>query len=183
MKPYTQEIADGKWTRGEVIERLRSWSNASVEDLLDDMAGAILVGLPKNAIGRCKAERLDKMMHAIAEELAPHYPRLFDKTTPHQSQEENGARLPEELETPAAQKYFARAIEKGYIVNGKWTQPQVRLGYFCMKVYENPRPINALEDFFGKKKLSASITQAGDEPKRADVKAWRKAMDDAIFYD
>ena len=66
----------------------------------------------------------------------------------------------------------------------KWVnEKQVQLGYFCFKVFSNPRPITALEEFFGVKNLAASITQAGYAPKRDDVKRWRDAMDKAIFYD
>ena len=82
------------------------------------------------------------------------------------------------------QKYFTRAIEAGYIDGRKWVNgKQVQLGYFCFKVFSNPRPITALEEFFGVKNLAASITQAGYAPKRDDVKKWRDAMDKAIFYD
>lgn len=91
--------------------------------------------------------------------------------------------LPAELNTERAKKYFPRAIAAGYMDNGKWIKSQVRLAYFCSRVYSNPRPINALEDYFGFKKLSASITQAEIAPKRSDVIRWRKEMDDSIFYD
>ena len=94
---------------------------------------------------------------------------------------------PEELPFELAdgeQKYFTRAIEAGYIDGRKWVNgKQVQLGYFCFKVFSNPRPITALEEFFGVKNLAASITQAGYAPKRDDVKRWRDAMDKAIFYD
>ena len=94
---------------------------------------------------------------------------------------------PEELPFELAdgeQKYFTRAIEAGYIDGRKWVnEKQVQLGYFCFKVFSNPRPITALEEFFGVKNLAASITQAGYAPKRDDVKRWRDAMDKAIFYD
>ena len=91
--------------------------------------------------------------------------------------------LPFELCTEETEKYFLRAEEAGYMDGHKWLKSQVQLGYFCIKVFAQPRPINALEEFFGIKKLSASITQAECEPKRADVKKWRDAMDKAIFYD
>lgn len=91
--------------------------------------------------------------------------------------------LPFELNTEDAQKYFPRAEDAGYMDGNKWLKSQVQLGYFCSKVFAHPRPINALEGFFGIKKLSASITQAECEPKRADVKKWRDAMDEEIFYD
>ena len=68
----------------------------------------------------------------------------------------------------------------------KWlfggSRGQARLGYFCFKVYNQPRPINPLEKLFGVKKLSASITNAGIEPIRQDVKKWRQEMDTKIFF-
>ena len=68
--------------------------------------------------------------------------------------------------------------------NDKWqTTNQNQLGYFCGKVYDNPRPITALESFFGVKNLAASITQSTYEAKRADVKKWRAKQDKEIFFD
>ena len=91
--------------------------------------------------------------------------------------------LPFELNTEEAKKYFSRAEKAGYLDGHKWKKSQAQLGYFCSKVFSQPRPINALEEFFGKKKLSASITQAECEPKRKDVIKWRDEMDKAIFND
>lgn len=98
--------------------------------------------------------------------------------------------LLKELDTPVADKYFNRALECGYMkqsISGyKWlfggNKGQARLGYFCYRVFDTPRPINELEKLFEVSKLSASITNAGFEPKRADVKKWRKEMDDKIFF-
>lgn len=99
--------------------------------------------------------------------------------------------LPKELNTEIARKYFARAINIGYMRkegNGyKWlfggNRGQARLGYFCNKAFEQPRPVNKLESLFNVKKLSASITNAEYEAKREDVKSWRNEMDNNIFYD
>ena len=99
--------------------------------------------------------------------------------------------LPSELDTEKARKYFAKAINVGYMKkedsNYKWIyggeKGQARLGYFCNKIYSSPRPINKLEEFFGVKKLSASITNADNEAKRADVKKWRNEMNNNIFND
>lgn len=91
--------------------------------------------------------------------------------------------LPNKMNTEKAKKYFPRAEKAGYIDGHKWIGDNVRLGYFCSKVYSHPRPINDLEDYFGVKKLSASISQAELEPKRSDVIEWRKEIDDSIFYD
>jgi len=85
-----------------------------------------------------------------------------------------GWKLPTELDTERARKYFARAVEVGYMTsnatNGQWLKAVARLGYMCYKIYSQPRPISALEKYFGVTKLSAAITQAGYEAKRADVK-------------
>lgn len=99
--------------------------------------------------------------------------------------------LPSELNTERARKYFAKAIEAQYIKvtdNGlQWVfggnKGQARLGYFCNKVYETPRPINKLEETFGVKKLSASISNAYIDAKRADVKKWRNEINDSVFND
>ena len=99
--------------------------------------------------------------------------------------------LQSELDTEQARKYFARALEAGYMRNEgkgyKWLyggdKGQARLGYFCNKVYLPPRPINKLEETFGVKKLSSSITNADNEAKRADVKKWRNEMNNDIFND
>ena len=92
--------------------------------------------------------------------------------------------------TDDVREYFTRAINAGFmkeVDNGyRWKfggrRGQARLGYFCFKVYDRPRPINQLERLFGVSKLSASITNAEFEPKRSDVKMWRKEIDDKIFF-
>lgn len=99
--------------------------------------------------------------------------------------------LPTPLNTDRARKYFKRALECGFIKlsgNGyKWVygddKGQVRLGYFCYKTFEAPRPINYLEELFRVRKLSASISNASTEAIRADVIAWRKEIDCKIFFD
>ncbi|MDD4822142.1 MAG: hypothetical protein PHI48_06250 [Bacteroidales bacterium] len=117
------------------------------------------------------------------EEALPKYP---------ESQSENDMILPSELDTEKARKYFTKAIEAGYIKRNnsgyKWeyggNKGQVRLGYFCSKVYDTqPRPINKLETTFGVKKLSASITSASYDAKTASVKQWKKEINDTIFND
>ncbi len=85
-------------------------------------------------------------------------------------------------------KYYERAIKCGFMekveAGFRWVNGgNVRLGYFCSKVYNNPRPINKLEDRFNVKKLSASISQAEYEAKRKDVIAWRNDIDNKIFFD
>lgn len=100
-------------------------------------------------------------------------------------------RLPQKLDLENVRKYFARAMSVGFIeqtvMGYKWVyggnRGQARLGYFCMKVFSNPRPINELEKLFGVTKLSSSITSAYDEGVRADVKLWRSELDNKIFFD
>ena len=96
-------------------------------------------------------------------------------------------RFPLEIDTHEARKYFARAVKENMMemtdAGGKWLMPQVWLGYLCYKIYEQPRPINDLETYFGVKKLSSSITQAALPAKRADVRGWRKDIDKKIFFD
>ena len=69
--------------------------------------------------------------------------------------------LPSEIDTEQARKYFARAVAAGLMSEQyKWLASHAKLGYFCCKSFEQPRPITALEQFFGLKNLAASITQA-----------------------
>ncbi len=102
-------------------------------------------------------------------------------------QKVEGFSLPKPLDVGNARKYIERAIEKGYMEqngNGcRWLRTKAQLGYFCSRVYAQPRPLNAIEDFFGVKKISSSITQADYAATRVDVKTWRKEIDDALFYD
>ena len=69
--------------------------------------------------------------------------------------------LPGELE--GARVFFERAVNNGYMemtaTGGKWLNKQAVLGYFCLKAFEQPRPITALEGFFSVRNLAASITQ------------------------
>lgn len=95
--------------------------------------------------------------------------------------------LPEGLNTERARKYFARAVEGGYMEETKsghkWKTKQARLGYFIHKAYDSPRPFTSLERYFNLSRLSASTTQASYEAKRADVIQWRAEMDKIIFFD
>jgi len=83
MKDYIKQIADGRLTRGEVIERLKGWSKDSVKDFLDDMvADAIVILLdggntPANQV---KSNRLSDMVDSIATELLPGYDKLRKPT-------------------------------------------------------------------------------------------------------
>lgn len=101
---------------------------------------------------------------------------------------DKGDVLPDDILEDEERKYYERAIKCGFIkmVGGgfSWVYGgNVRLGYFCSKVYKTPRPINKLESRFNVKKLSASITQAEYNSKRDDVKRWRDEIDKMIFFD
>ena len=95
--------------------------------------------------------------------------------------------LPENLDKDDAKKYFERAIENGYMElsgnKAKWKGTHAQVGFFSRKAYKPPRPISALEDFFGVKNLGASITQASYKSKRSDVEKWRNEMKSLIFFD
>lgn len=111
---------------------------------------------------------------------------ILDELQPQEQPQDPGNRreIPSELDTGQARKYFSRAVEAGLMTEQfEWLATQAQLGYFCLKVFENPRPINSLETFFEVKKLSSSITQASYEARRADVKKWRAKQDKEIFFD
>lgn len=86
--------------------------------------------------------------------------------------------LPKDLDTPNARKYFARAIEKGYMVADgdkfRWLGtgdkgPVSQLAYFLGKVYNyvftfkgnagDPFPEDSLNALFGVKRLRSSLDQ------------------------
>lgn len=95
-----------------------------------------------------------------------------EETTDTLSDERADAQhLPDELNTDRAKKYFAKAIEAGYMTpngnNYKWTFGNRRgkkaaLGYFLMKVYDPDQtqqiPFQALERLFGEKRLDSTIS-------------------------
>ena len=113
--------------------------------------------------------------------------------TVFEQEELKGQRVPfpRELDTERARKYFARAVEAGFMKregNGyEWLyggdRGQIRLGYFCDRVFAAPRPIKKLEEVFGVYKLSSLIFQSGYTPKTRGAKEWRGEIDDKIFYD
>lgn len=130
-----------------------------------------------------------KLARKYIDEALPKYP--VHKQGKNTETAENEITLPSELDTEKARKCFAKAIKAGYMRkndNGyKWlfggNKGQARLGYFCNKVFVQPRPINKLESLFSVQKLSASITSADYEAKRADVKKWRNEINNNIFND
>lgn len=201
-----KDIAAGRFVRGEIIERVKSWSVESKLDLVRKLKlEAVVLRFAEfggTAYHIQQSERLANAAEAIRAEfnLVDEF-KVADKTEtktqkpgevalhepdmkPPASQQPAARELPSELDTEQARKYFARAVAAGYMnENYKWLERPCELGYFCYKVYSNPRPITALELFFGVRNLAASITQASNEPKRADLKKWRAKQDKEIFFD
>lgn len=111
---------------------------------------------------------------------------------PQQQVREKEYCLPISLDIGEAKKYIDRAIEKGWIEingnSGKWLFGGVsRLAYFCLNVFQQPRPIGDLERFFDAKGLAGMISNIENEGKdkrlRNDVRIWREEMDNVLFYD
>ncbi|MBQ0046606.1 MAG: hypothetical protein KBT33_03725 [Prevotellaceae bacterium] len=103
--------------------------------------------------------------------------------------------LPGNLNTKRAQKYFKKAIEKGFIAfeDGKFSWIQIgnrggnsQLAYFCGEVYEYEHseygnaaeiefPEEALNELFGVKRLYALLTQVYSAQK---YQLWRRRIDE-----
>lgn len=102
--------------------------------------------------------------------------------------------LPKALDTDRAQRYFNKAIEKGYmrLENGKAVWMGVckngqnsQLAYFCGKVYGYKHSINGnignsipdeeLTDYFGVKKILVLISQVYNASKKQH---WRVLIDE-----
>lgn len=101
--------------------------------------------------------------------------------------------LPPELDTERARKYFARAMEIGWInrtsTGYEWTYGGqrgrlVRLGYFVEKVYcpanSGQLPEKALNRLFGVERISSVITQMHSAKR---TQQWKTEIDNKIFYD
>lgn len=83
MKDYIKQIADGRLTRGEVIERLKGWSKDSLKDFLDGMVAdaiVILIDGGNTPANQVKSNRLSDMVDSIATELLPGYDKLRKPT-------------------------------------------------------------------------------------------------------
>jgi hypothetical protein len=111
--------------------------------------------------------------------------KCIDTDQATDTDQDTGISLPDELDTDRARNYFARAVKIGYLIidNGiyKANCKKVQLGYICYKIFDTPRPIAALENYFNVGRLSSEITTAGYEVKRADVIKWRTEIDKKIF--
>lgn len=108
-------------------------------------------------------------------------------------------RLPPELDADRTRKYFARAMEVGWICctarGYKWTfggerGGKARLAYFIEHVY-CPSPtdvvghdrIKAIEKLFEVARLDRALQQNVDSGKSQAVKRWRSEIDSKIFFD
>lgn len=106
--------------------------------------------------------------------------------------------LPDSLNTDRATKYFARAVEVGYMKSTatgyKWeyggNRGKARLAYFVERVYcpTHTDTIQAcqcrdLENLFGVTRLDRSLQQNADTGKSQAVKNWRADIDSKIFFD
>lgn len=118
----------------------------------------------------------------------------FDGFIDDEPEEENSLKLPKAINTERAQKYFRKAIDKGYMTckNGKFSWIGVggkgvisQLAYFCGKVYEYEHSVNCnvgkefpeieLNALFGVTRLYSSLTQVHNAKK---IQRWRALIDD-----
>ena len=107
--------------------------------------------------------------------------------------------LPPDLDTERARKYFARAVEVGYMkptsTGYKWEfggthGAKARLAYFVERVYcptatDKIRAdiIKPLQQLFEAERLDRAIQQNADSGKTKAVKEWRAEIDKNIFGD
>jgi hypothetical protein len=103
------------------------------------------------------------------------------------------ASLPSELDTERARKYFARAVEVGYMTptgtGYKWKFGGergclARLGYFVERVYcptnTEQLPEQSINKLFVVNRIASAITQLHNAKK---PQKWRAEIDDKIFFD
>lgn len=119
--------------------------------------------------------------------LEPDTPDLNNPTEHH-----DGVTLPDELDTDRSRKYFARAVELGYMKpNGsgyKWVfcgkrGGLARLGYFVERVFcptnTEELPEQAINTLFGVNRIGSAITQLHNAKK---PQKWRAEID-KLFID
>ena len=122
MKDYIKQIADGRLTRGEVIERLKGWSKDSVKDFLDDMVADAIVILmdggntPANQI---KSNRLSDMVDSIATELLPGYDKLRKPTQTASGNNQLPTEMEEKFASQELQEVKQEFVKVGLIVDGR----------------------------------------------------------------
>ncbi len=122
MRDYIKQIADGRLTRGEVIERLKGWSKDSVKDFLDDMvADAIMIlmdggNTPANQV---KSDRLSDMVDSIATELLPGYDKLRKPTQTASGNYQLPTEMKEKFASQELQEVKQEFVKVGLIVDGR----------------------------------------------------------------
>lgn len=124
MEDYVKQIADGRLTRGEVIERLKGWSKDSVKDFLDGMVADAIVILmdggntPANQV---KSARLSDMVDSIATELLPGYDKLRKPTQAASGDNQLSTEMEEKFASQELQEVKQELVKAGLIVDGRWT--------------------------------------------------------------
>lgn len=122
MKDYIKQIADGRLTRGEVIERLKDWSKDSVKDFLDDMVADAIVILmdggntPANQV---KSNRLSDMVDSIATELLPGYDKLRKPTQTASGNNQLPTEMKEKFASQELQEVKQEFVKVGLMVDGR----------------------------------------------------------------
>ena len=179
LKRFVKDLREYIPNYGAVIESLKSDELLAILEKIHGSKKAHLITDNLTAIAMTAITKIGNVALILSELQPQEQPQRQAPQEPSTERE-----VPSELDTEQARKYFSRAVEAGLMTEQfEWLATQAQLGYFCLKVFENPRPINSLETFFEVKKLSSSITQASYEARRADVKKWRAKQDKEIFFD
>ena len=95
--------------------------------------------------------------------------------------------LPEKINTERVRKYFARAVEAGYMTRTntgyKWNKKKVELGYFVYLIFcpnnVGTIPQKCINKVFGCNRLDTSISQINFNSPRP----WMQEMKERIFFD
>lgn len=122
MKDYIKQIADGRLTRGEVIERLKGWSKDSVKDFLDDMvadAVVILMDGGNTPANKVKSNRLSSMVDSIATELLPGYDKLRKPTQTASGNNQLPTEMKEKFASQELQEVKQEFVKVGLMVDGR----------------------------------------------------------------
>lgn len=122
MKDYIKQIADGRLTRGEVIERLKGWSKDSVKDFLDDMvvtAIVILMDGGNTPANQVKSNRISDMVDSIATELLPRYDKLRKPTQTASGNNQLPTQMEEKFASQELQEVKQEFVKVGLIVDGR----------------------------------------------------------------
>ena len=129
MKP--SEVAAGKYNHIDVIDYLEGKPKSSIKAYLDEMVGEawlLNVGMTGFPADTEKAKRLFNVVELVSEALMPDYPSRREEVG-YENQDEGGAhgatdfptkipprkRLPEELKTEKAMRFWRRAVEVGLV--------------------------------------------------------------------